>query len=103
MFGMAEPNWHKQVAIGTWILLAVTIGLGILQYLRPPDPAHPMKFDFLTQSLSIPPWLLVIAPVAIILLTIFATRQWISNNKILWWNDQIATLNGRDADSMAAI
>jgi hypothetical protein len=54
---MAEPNYHKQAAIGTWILVVLTIGLGLLTYLRPPDPAHPMSLDFLSRSLVMPPWL----------------------------------------------
>lgn len=65
----AEPNWHKQVAIGTWILIVLTsilIILGIITFFHPPDPAHPMSLDFLSRDISISPWFaLVIALVLV--------------------------------------
>jgi hypothetical protein len=57
---MAEPNWHKQVAIGTWILTGLTvilIVLAVLSFVHPPDPAHPMSLGFLSHSITVSPWL----------------------------------------------
>lgn len=55
-----EPNWGKRGAIATWTVGAFAIGLAILQYVRPPDPAHPMSFDFFSRSIVMPPWLAAI-------------------------------------------
>jgi hypothetical protein len=59
---LAEPNWHKQVAIGAWIfigLTAILIALAVLSYVHPADPAHPMSLDFLSHSITVSPWLAV--------------------------------------------
>lgn len=70
-----EPNWHKQIAIGTWILLGVTLVLGLLQYLRPPDPAHPMEFDFLSKPLQLSPWFLFLIMLVVIIGTAAITTR----------------------------
>jgi len=56
-------SWEKQIAIGTWILVGIGVpGLvvGILSYVHPADPAHPMSFDFLSKAIQMPPWLVVV-------------------------------------------
>jgi hypothetical protein len=77
-----ETNWHKQVAIGTWILVALTlisIGLALASYIWPPDPTQPVKFDFLSKSLVIPLWWVIvgvlIAAIAYILTTLRRRRS----------------------------
>src|ERR1035438_8511983 len=55
-----EPNWHKQVAIATWIvafLTCVLIFLGVMSWVYPPDPAHPVRFEFLSKSIVVPFWM----------------------------------------------
>jgi uncharacterized membrane protein HdeD (DUF308 family) len=69
---MAEPNWHKQVAIGTWILIGLTvilIALAVLSYVHPADPSHPMSLDFLSHSITVSPWLAVACLIAVIAIT----------------------------------
>jgi hypothetical protein len=48
-----EPDWGKHGVIATWVIGVTVIGLTILAYLRPPDPAHPISFDFLSRSINI--------------------------------------------------
>src|SRR5438034_465715 len=55
-----DTNWHKHVAIGTYVILGLTlilVILAVLTFVYPPDPAHPMSFDFLSKSIVLPPWL----------------------------------------------
>src|SRR5258708_4986405 len=49
------------IGIGT-----VSVVLGILPYIHPPDPAHPLRFDFLLQRVSFPLWgtVLGVIPIA---------------------------------------
>lgn len=73
-----ETNWHKHVAIGTYIIIFLTlilIGLAILTFVRPPDPAHPMSFDFLSLAITIPLWLIGFVVLALVG-TIFALVLW---------------------------
>jgi hypothetical protein len=35
-------------------LAAASFVLALIAYLRPPDPAHPTRFDFLSRSISVP-------------------------------------------------
>jgi hypothetical protein len=56
-----ETNWHKHVAIGTYILIALTlvlIAFAVLTFVRPPDPQHPMSLDFITRSVTLSPWII---------------------------------------------
>ncbi len=74
-----ERNWHKHVAIGTYVLVLLTgilIALGILTFLHPPDPQHPMSINL--TSLSIPAWL----GAAVILVSILGTTA------LIRWNDR---------------
>ena len=49
--------------------------LAVLSYLRPPDPNHPMKFDFLMQTVSISLWLAVSVIVLVAVVSAFITRR----------------------------
>ncbi|MGO9012896.1 MAG: hypothetical protein ACLQPN_22600 [Bryobacteraceae bacterium] len=80
-----ERNLHKQIAVGTWILVALTsalVALGVLTFVHPPDPARPMSFDSLTKPFVILPW----AFAAIILLVIggavTVTRRLVKNGVV---------------------
>jgi hypothetical protein len=53
-----EKNWHKHVAIGTYVLIGLNVVITALQYVRPPDPNHPVTLDFLSKSLTLTPALL---------------------------------------------
>ena len=70
-----EPNWGKHGTIATWTVGGLAILLAILAYVRPPDPAHPMRFDFISAAVSIPLWLLVIAVPAMVLITAAMVRM----------------------------
>src|ERR1039458_7533397 len=83
---LAEPNWHKQVAIGTWTLAALTailVLIGVLAFVHPPDPAHPMSLDFLSKAIAVQPWLAGV----IILLAIWGTRAFLR-----WRDDRSAPI-----------
>jgi TolA-binding protein len=76
MFQMAEEtNWHKHVAIGTYILVVLTLGIGVLAYIRPPDPNHPIGFDFLSKEISLPLWLVAIAILGLVSITAAVVRM----------------------------
>ena len=66
-----ETNWHKHVAIGTYIL----IGLAILTFVHPPDPAHPISIDFLSKSIVLPPWLALLIIAAVVAATVWQTKR----------------------------
>jgi hypothetical protein len=51
------------------LIAAVGVILAALGYLRPPDPAHPKRFDFLSHTISIPFWLVLITVLGCVLLT----------------------------------
>lgn len=63
------PDWGKHGTIATYVGIAVAIVLVLGQEIWPPDPAHPMAFDFLSKSLLVPPWLAVLALVVVTALT----------------------------------
>lgn len=52
-----ETNWHKHVAIGTYILLGITVVLWLIDRFSPSDPAHPWSSQFLAKRIVIQPWL----------------------------------------------
>jgi hypothetical protein len=81
-----ETNWHKHVAIGTYILVGLTaalIVLGILTFTHPPDPLHPTSFDFLSQSLTISPWLGTLTILLAIIISVLITRWRVSRRVAL--------------------
>jgi hypothetical protein len=76
MGGMANgPDWGKRGVIAAWVLGISTIALAILAYVKPPDPAHPMKLDFLSQSIAITPWFAALIVLVIIAATVIITRK----------------------------
>src|ERR1035438_8898737 len=73
-----ETNWHKHVAIGTYILIVLTvflIALGVLTFVRPPDPEHPMSLDFITRSITLSPWIIGAAAIGLIAITRWTVRK----------------------------
>ena len=59
---MVEPNWHRQVAIGTWILIGLTVILIVLaglSFVHPPDLSNPMSLDFLSHPIAVSPSLAI--------------------------------------------
>lgn len=73
-----EPNWHKHVAIGTYVLIVLTlvsIALAVLTFVRPPDPEHPMSLDFITRSVTISPWIIGAAAIGLIAITRWIVRK----------------------------
>lgn len=62
-----QSDWGKSGAIAGWCAIAVVIVITILAYIRPPDPAHPVKLDFLYGeiSISIPRWILFLIMVGV--------------------------------------
>jgi hypothetical protein len=72
-----EPNWHKQIAIGTWIIAGLTIIVAILavwSVLRPPDPTHPVSFDFISKCIVVPRWVAVAAVLVTAVITAILAR-----------------------------
>ncbi len=54
--------------------LIVPFLIFLLQEVRPPDPAHPMSFDFLLKPITVYPWLAICVVTAVGLVTWFARR-----------------------------
>lgn len=71
-----KPDWGKRGVIAAWLIGASTLGVAVLTYMRPPDPAHPMSFDSWTKPISVPPWLAVstILLVAVVTAAVVAWR-----------------------------
>jgi len=70
-----QRDWNKCSFFAT-----VAVGaLAVIAYLRPPDPAHPVKLDFLwtSVSLSMPLWLaLLTAVLAVAIVVYIVNRYW---------------------------
>jgi hypothetical protein len=49
--------------------------MALLAYLRPTDPAHPVRFDVLTTEISVPLWLAITIVVSISAITIITMRR----------------------------
>ena len=61
MNGMAfKPDWSKQSTIATYVIGIPAIAVAVLAYVRPPDPAHPISFDFFSHQVVFPAWLLLL-------------------------------------------
>lgn len=73
-----SPDWGKRGAIAAYVIGIPSIVLAAIAYLRPPDPAHPIKFDFLstTLSVSIPLWLLALTVIILLTAAFFAVRAY---------------------------
>jgi hypothetical protein len=63
-----QSDWGKSGAIAGWCAIAVVIIITVLAYIRPPDPAHPVKLDFLYGeiSLSVPRWIFLLIMVGVL-------------------------------------
>jgi hypothetical protein len=71
-----KTDWGKHGVIAAYGIGIPLILLGILTFVRPPDPAHPMSFDFLSKSIVMPPWLAMMLGFALIGSTMLADRWW---------------------------
>jgi hypothetical protein len=56
------------------VIAALTLGLGVLAYVRPPDPARPVSFDFLSRTFSVPLWVAASSIIGVVSLTMAGTR-----------------------------
>jgi hypothetical protein len=52
-----QPDWGKRGVRAAYIIGIPSILLALFAYYRPPDPTHPIRFDFLFRTVSIPIWL----------------------------------------------
>jgi hypothetical protein len=50
---LSRPDIIAYVSLAVGVL---SLAVGIISYIRPPDPAHPLRFDFLLQRVSFPLW-----------------------------------------------
>jgi hypothetical protein len=55
----SQPDWGKRGVYVACILGIPSFLLALFAYLRPPDPAHPIHFDFLFHAVSVPVWLII--------------------------------------------
>jgi hypothetical protein len=65
MLGQSQRNRGNVLA---WVGIGIgtlSVVLGILPYIHPPDPAHPLRFDFIFQKVSFPLWGTVLGIIAI--------------------------------------
>ena len=74
-----EPNWHKHVAIGTYILIALTIlltAIATFPLLHPVDAEHPLNLDSLSKPLPLPRWLASAIVILGIVVSSLLTWRW---------------------------
>ena len=71
----SEPDWGKWGTIATLLVGFPMLALGILSYVRPPDPNHPMKLDFLTQTVQISVWLALTVILLVSILSAIVSRR----------------------------
>lgn len=55
----SQPDWGKRGVWAAYIIGVPTLLLGLFAYFRPPDPTHPVRFDFLFRTVSVPVWLII--------------------------------------------
>jgi hypothetical protein len=75
----SKVRWELLIAVATLVV-------AIVAYLRPPDPAHPIRLDFLSKTISLPLWLCGVVVVGIVAITTVIVRLRIgalSNTKSL--------------------
>jgi hypothetical protein len=77
MEGMALDPEKKPVITPELLIAAIGLIFVILGYFRPPDPAHPTRFDFLSHIVSIPFWLALATVFGVAAITGFIVRWWI--------------------------
>ncbi len=61
-----QPDWGRRGVYAAYIIGVPSLLLAIVAYLKPPDPAHPIRFDFLFRSVPVPLWLIILLPVVAI-------------------------------------
>jgi hypothetical protein len=80
MDGMADDGEKKSKFTFERLIGFIGLIFVILTYIRPPDPAHPMRFDFLSHVVSIPLWLELAAIFGAIVITSLIVRWWMRRN-----------------------
>lgn len=76
MDGMADDGEKKSKFTFERSIGLIGLIFVILTYFRPPDPAHPIRFDFLSHIVSIPLWLELAAFFGAIVITSLSVRWW---------------------------
>jgi hypothetical protein len=71
-----EPNWGRHSTIATYVAIVVGIVLFIISEIWPPDPAHPMKLDFLSKSISVSLWFAFMVVALVFAGALAAARRW---------------------------
>ncbi len=56
---------NERIALFSLIFAILSFGVAVVAYVRPPDPAHPLRFDWLSRTVSVPLWLLGVVIVGI--------------------------------------
>lgn len=74
-----SPGQRPKIRLELLIACA-SFALGLLAYLRPPDPSHPTSFDFLSRAISLPLWLAGIAVLGVAALTAALVRYRVSKS-----------------------
>ncbi|MFL6450879.1 MAG: hypothetical protein ACJ746_24840 [Bryobacteraceae bacterium] len=97
-----ERDWGKHGVIAGYVFGIATLVLGILTYVRPPDPAHPISFDFLSRMIAVPFWLAVMLLLATAALA-FAITMNVEKRKRLLRPPVIATETPRAIDSIKVL
>ena len=63
-----DPKRLSRADVIAYVSLAVgllSLAVGVISYIRPPDPSHPLRFDFLLQRVSFPLWGTILGVIAI--------------------------------------
>jgi len=47
-----KPDWGKQGVVAAYVIGIPAVIMAVLACVRPPDPAHPMKFDIFESQIS---------------------------------------------------
>src|ERR1700761_7343292 len=68
-----EPEQKPSIRFDL-VIAAATLVLAVLAYVRPPDPAHPMRFDWLSRTVSMPLWLAAVISLGIMAITVVFVR-----------------------------
>ena len=68
-------DWGKHAAFAGWSAVALMLLFGVLPYVRPANPNHPLSLAFFSKSISVP-WPFATAPLlAAVLTTILISRR----------------------------
>lgn len=69
-----ERNWSKYSTIATLAVGVPAVALAAAAYFFPSDAAHPVRLDFLSQSISLPLWLAGIVALMFSILVVAVLR-----------------------------